>query len=81
MIPSCIELVERGYNFPVLKTSELVQLTDLLFSWLQANPREGWVVSAFEGALDALIIQVAFRPKGEPYYKTALMYDVHQGMV
>jgi hypothetical protein len=81
MIEEIIKLVEEGFDFPELKNPELVQLTDLLFSWLQKNPRKGWVAQAFEGAGDDLIIDVGFRPEGEPYCKSVLMHSIHQGMV
>ena len=80
MIGEIVELVERGLSIPELGQPEHAQFTDLLFSWLRENPREGWVANCFEGALDAMIINIAFRREGEPY-KSILMHHIHQGWV
>lgn len=80
MIGEIVELVERGLELPRLEWHEEGQLTDLLWDFLQENPREGWVANCFEGALDALIINISFRREGEPY-ESILMHHIHQGMV
>ena len=80
MIEEIVKLVEGGFSIPRLEYHEHAQFTDLLFSWLQENPREGWVANCFEGALDALIINISFRREGEPY-ESILMHHIHQGMV
>lgn len=80
MIEEIVKLVEGGLSIPKLEYHEHAQLTDLLWDFLQKHPREGWVANAFEGALDALIINISFRREGEPY-ESILMHHIHQGMV
>ena len=80
MIEEIVKLIEEGLSLPRLKYPEEGQLTDLLWDFLQKNPREGWVTNCYEGALDALIINISFRREDEPY-KSILMHHIHQGWV
>ena len=80
MIGEIVELVEGGLELPELEWHEEGQLIDLLWAFLRENPREGWVAATYEGALDALIINIAFKREGEPY-KSVLTHHIHQGWV